>query len=188
MDHSIHLAGHAYRLRPIRVSDAAFIVELRKDPERTRFINPIEPSVSGQEEYLRGYLKRDDDYYFVVEDKASGSPEGLIALYDYDPVSRQIEAGRWVMRPGSMAAVESLLLIYRVAFEIVGVQDIVVRILQANGPVVSFQESCGLELRKKLPKDVQIRGEWVDRVEFGISLEQWPVIRARMEQLATKVT
>src|SRR3990172_6577622 len=107
MRHEITLAGEAFRLRPLGFADARFVVELRTDPRVSRFINPTSPRVEDQLRWIEQYLARPGDYCFVVERLATGSPEGMLGIYDEDAGRRSAEWGRWVLLPGSLAAAES---------------------------------------------------------------------------------
>ncbi|MFL5339445.1 MAG: GNAT family N-acetyltransferase [Gemmataceae bacterium] len=188
MGHDIHLAGHAFALRPIRLSDAALVVELRADADRTRHLNSITQTVTAQEAYLAAYLTRENDYYFVIEDRATGRAEGLIGLYGVDPQAGRGEAGRWILRHGSLAAVESALLIYRVAFERLQLDEVLCLTTTDNTRVVSFHDSCGLERRNVRPRDVQIGERWCDRQEHVLTRQHWPTVAAKLDRLAQCVT
>jgi RimJ/RimL family protein N-acetyltransferase len=183
MDHDLHIAGHYFALRPVRVGDAALIVELRSDPSRTRYLQPIATEVAAQEAFIREYLMRPDDYYFVVEDRGTHWAEGLVGLYGFDGAGRA-EAGRWVLRPGSLAAVESAWLLYRIAFERLGLKEVVCLTLAENTHVLSFHDSSGLERRGVRPRDVQIGEAWYDRVEHVLTCERWPTIGEKLSRLA----
>ena len=68
MKHDLELTGHAFRLRPIELSDAQSIVDLRaSQPGRGQFLHPISDDVRLQEAYLTRYFDIPEDYYFVVE-------------------------------------------------------------------------------------------------------------------------
>lgn len=183
MDHDIHIMGHHFALRPVHIGDAALIVELRSDPLRTRYLQPIAIEVAAQEAFLREYLARADDYYFVVEDRQTQRAEGLVGLYGFDGQGRA-EAGRWVLRPASLAAVESAWLVYRVAFERLGLREIVCLTLAENTHVLSFHDSSGLERRGVRPRDVQIGEIWHDRVEHVLTLQRWPAVGEKLSRLA----
>lgn len=183
MDHDLHLAGHYFALRPIRVSDAPLVVELRADAERTRFLQPVPPNIAAQQAYLQSYLTRPGDYYFVVEDAATRQVEGLVGIYNIDH-RRRGEVGRWVLRLGSLAAVESAWLIYRVAFERLDLAEVYCLTAADNAHVVSFHDSSGLERRGVRPRDVRIGGTWHDRVEHVLSRQRWPVVGEKLARLA----
>ena len=147
MRHDLSVQGHAFALRPVDIADARFILELRRDPELSRYLHPVSPLLSDQERWLNEYFERDGDYYFIVMRRSTGAPEGAIGLYGLDLESQEAEWGRWVLRPGSPAAVESAWLIYRIAFEVLHLHLVFCRTLAENVKVVSFHRSCGLELR-----------------------------------------
>ena len=102
MRHELSLAGAAFGLRPVRDDDAAFIVGLRSDPELGRWLNPTSPNVADQLAWLARYYERTGDYYFVIERLSNGAAEGLIGLYDVE--GGEAEWGRWLLKPGSLAA------------------------------------------------------------------------------------
>ena len=184
MGHDIHVSGHAFALRPIRLGDAALVVELRADGDRTRYLNSITQTVAAQEAYLAEYLTRENDYYFVIEDRTTGRAEGLIGLYNVDPPAHRGEAGRWILLPASPAAVESALLIYRVAFERLQLDEVLCLTTTDNTRVISFHDSCGLERRRVRPRDVQIGERWCDRQEHVLTRERWPAVAAKLDRLA----
>lgn len=151
MKHKIIMEGFAYRLRPIKKKDASFIVDVRlEDGERNQYIHKISPDVSEQEKWLEEYFEREGDYYFVIENRLTGDCEGLISFYDVE--NGKAEWGRWVIRKGSLAAVESVDLLYRAAFEEVGLNELYCRTLAVNTQVVSMHESMG-ELTRGIDKD-----------------------------------
>jgi RimJ/RimL family protein N-acetyltransferase len=184
MDHNVYLAGHDFALRPIQLHDAGLIVELRSDPERARFLNPVAADIATQQAYLADYFTRPGDLYFVVERRDGSQAEGLIALYNVDPVSRQAEIGRWIIRPGSSAAVESIWLIYRVAFDLLALAEVRCRTVAENTHALSFHDSCGLARGRVLIRDIQLGNRWFDRVEHCLTADHWPVVQEKLSRLA----
>lgn len=157
MNHKYMLEGYAYRLRGVRVSDAPFIVEARlEDEERNAFIHKISPDISLQEEWIQNYLLREDDYYFIVENRFDNTPEGLIAFYNVK--DNKAEWGRWVIKKGSLAAAESVKLIYQIAFEQCGLDELYCDTIEDNKAVVSFHTSIGEKLREVRESSVELDG------------------------------
>ncbi len=175
MDHDLVAEGEAFRLRPVRVEDAEFIVSIRTDPELGRFLYATARDASAQRRWIEQYLERVGDDYFIIERLATGEREGTIALYEIDGGRRRAEWGRWVVRKGSMAALESASLIYRVAFEQLGLDEVYCRTTAENVGTVSFHESCGLETVGRL--DVEIGGVLVHAVEHRLRRANWPPCR-----------
>lgn len=164
MKHNYSLEGYGYRLRPIRLSDAGFIIEARlEDTERNRFLHTISRDISAQEKWLADYNERPGDYYFVVENRITDAPEGLIAFYDEQ--DGRAEWGRWVLKKGSLAAVESVWLLYRIAFEQVGLSELYCRTVSDNVSVVSFHESIGEKTRQILKGFFELDGKYLDATE-----------------------
>lgn len=145
MEHDVGAVGTTVRLRPVTLADAALILELRTDEDLGRHLHATPPSLAAQEEWIARYLTRPDDWYFVVE-SSDGTPEGTLGIYDVTADRGAAEWGRWVLRRGSMAAVESAALVYEVGFGQLGFDLIWCRTRAANAKVVSFHASFGLEL------------------------------------------
>jgi RimJ/RimL family protein N-acetyltransferase len=186
MRHDIRLIGHAFALRPIELDDARLIVELRGDAERTRFLHPVPLDVAMQAEYLERYFEREGDYYFVVEriGGAAKGPEGLVSIYNLEPDAARAEWGRWILRDGSLAAVESAWLIYRVAFECLGLNEVYCLTLSESLEVLSFHDRAGLARMRHLEGVIEIGGRPRDAIEHVLTREQWPEVCAKLERLA----
>ena len=184
MRHALTLEGAAFRLRPIGDADAPLVLTLRNSPKLNRFLHATSPYLDDQLAWLTSYYTRPNDYYFVVERLQDGMAEGVISLYDIDTTVRCGEWGRWILCPGSLAAVESAWLIYRCAFETLGLQEVYCRTVADNIPVVSFHDSCGLTDRHVLPGHFELNGRRADAVEHRIGLAAWAQLEPRLKQLA----
>lgn len=181
MKHDIHIEGFAFRLRPITLSDAKFIVELRSDLTLTKYLHPISLSIKDQEAYLEKYFTREGDYYFVIEGLQF---EGFIAIYNIDKKDKKAEFGRWVLRRGSQAAVESALLLYKVAFNHFNLDMVYCHTIKDNHKVVSFHNSCGLSTERILNQHVTLNNISYDVVEQVLRKEHWPDVETHLSSKA----
>lgn len=186
MRHDLRSEGLAYRLRPIGDGDAALVIGLRCNPAVPNLLHEISDRVEDQLAWLQRYYERIGDYYFVIERRGSGIAEGVVALYDIDRESGSGEWGRWFLKPGSLAAVESAWLIYRTAFELLGLTKVYCRTTAANTTAVSFHESCGLAPGRLLPLHFRIRGHLLDAIEHRIDRADWPGLAARLQTLSER--
>lgn len=188
MKHDISIEGYVYRLRPVALGDAQFIVDLRTDDKLGRFLNPTSGEKSDQEEYISKYFNRPGDYYFIVERSETETLEGLVAIYDIDEKHKIAEWGRWIIRKGSMAAVESTLLIYRVAFEVLGLETVYCRTVIANESAVSFQDATGASRYRILRDYAKLGNGDYDSVEHRVRKEEWPAVKSNLNDKAIKLS
>lgn len=144
MRHAYQINGLTFRIRPIQIADAAFVVFLRGNPNLNKYLNPISGKIEDQIKWIESYFERENDYYFVVEKIKDNQPEGLVSLYDVSLDKKEGEWGRWILKEGSSAAVESASLIYKFSFEVLGLERIYCRTVVDNIKVCSFHDSCGL--------------------------------------------
>ncbi len=187
MRHGIVTEGAAYRLRPVRVDDAEFIYELRRDPWRNRYLHRGAESAEAQRRWLEEYFARPGDYYFIIEARATGCREGTAGIYNLDPEERTAEWGRWVVRPESLAAVESTCLVYRTVFEALDLDAVYCRTIAENSSALAFHDSFGLERRRVLPAYLEVEGCWLDAIESWLTRARWRELRADAETKAQRV-
>ena len=185
MRHNHLLEGWAFRLRPVTLADAELIVELRTgDAQRSRFLHSISPDPELQRQWLSHYFERANDYYWVIERLDGARAEGLIGIYDLKPELRTAEWGRWILRPDSLAAAESALLVYRAAFELLTLDSIYCLTIADNQPVVSFHDSCGLPRVALLRDHLHLGDQNFDAVKHQCTRETWPALETKLEPQA----
>jgi len=185
--HSLHIEGSTFRLRPLTEQDAEFVIELRTDPELSRYLHPISRHVADQIIWARKYFETPGDYCFVVERIRDSRAEGLISLYHVEPTIRTGECGRWVLRRGSLAGVESCWLLYKIGFEHIGLESIYCLTLAENGRTISFHDSCGLSRTSMLKGYVKMKGRCYDAVKHELSRAAWPSVSMRMEKIVSRM-
>lgn len=179
MEHSISVNCVRYRLRPVTLEDAAFIVELRSDPLLNRYLHEISPRVEDQVGWLERYFARPDDYYFIVEDADSSERHGTIGIYDFEEKAAGAQWGRWILKHGSMAALESAWLVCEAGFSKLGLASLSSRTLVENPRVVSFHDSFGACRTAVLEDHFLVRGERKSAIEHRIEAADWPALRSR---------
>jgi RimJ/RimL family protein N-acetyltransferase len=182
--HDLRLDGPAFRLRPVGTGDAATILELRRDPSRSQFLQETDPSVDAQVRWLDAYYDRPGDYYWAVERVADESTEGFLGLYDVD--GDTAEWGRWVLRPGSLAAPESAWLVHEAGFTVLGLDTLITRTLAGNRAVVAFHDRYGAETVRTLPGHALIGGVLHDAVEARMTRAGWATAGPRLLAMAER--
>ena len=136
------IAGHHLTLRNADVSDAAFVVGLRTDPLKSRYISPTSAELAAQEAWLRRYADDGSQAYFIVEDGA-GTKAGTIRMYD--AAGDSFCFGSWIMRAGSPVAyaIESILILYQYALLELGFSRSYFAVRKQNRSVWQFMERFG---------------------------------------------
>jgi RimJ/RimL family protein N-acetyltransferase len=142
------VTGKSIKLRSADLSDAAFILNLRLDEQRNRFLSRIENNLTRQTEWLNQYLEREKsekEYYFIITDLSSEAL-GTVRLYDFQGDS--FSWGSWLIKAGSpaQAAIESALLVYELAFYHLGFHQTHFEVMQGNAKVRAFHERFGAEI------------------------------------------
>jgi RimJ/RimL family protein N-acetyltransferase len=178
--HDIVLEGASVRIRPVEMDDAAFIAGLRSDPVRARYLHRISGGIAAQQQWLAEYFVRPGDYYFIIENRATEQREGTAGIYDVDPVEGTAEWGRWILRPGSIAAVESACLVYRAGFEKLALESVYCRTIAENVSALAFHDSFGVQRRKVLPAYFELDGRRLDAIEGCLTRERFQSLPPRV--------
>ncbi len=187
MRHDFHIEGYAFALRPVVVDDARFIVELRTHEQRNKHLHTTSSDVGAQKEWLKSYFEREGDFYFVIERLDPARREGLVSISNFQDTPRTAEWGRWILVPGSLAAPESALLVYRIAFDVLSLDEIYCRTSAQNASVVSFHDSTGLAKRAVLKDHFDLGGRRYDAVEHVLTRDRWPAVSDRLTAVAQRV-
>ena len=104
--------------RYVDEKDAEFIVKLRTDEKRGRFIHPTDSDVEKQADWIRQYKLREakgEEYYFIYE--IGGKPFGVNRIYDIR--QDHCTEGSWVCLPleDSSKTIATSLIVRDIIFE-----------------------------------------------------------------------
>lgn len=83
LPHDFEQDCYGLHMRLVRETDAEFIVRLRSEPNLSKYLHPIVPSIEKQKEWILQYKLREIgglEYYFIFYSK--GLPIGLERIYD----------------------------------------------------------------------------------------------------------
>ena len=187
MRHDIVLEGAAFRLRPVHDGDIPFIIKLRNNIKLNQFLHSTSDKPEDQRAWLLDYYLRPGDFYFAVESIHSGITEGLVSIYGVDNIKSEGEWGRWILKPKSLAAVESAWLIYKCAFEILMLNEVYCRTVASNFSVVSFHDSCNIANRTILSAHFKLGGKVADAIEHRVNLQEWGALNLQLGALSKSI-
>jgi RimJ/RimL family protein N-acetyltransferase len=181
MRHALHTEGFGVHLRPVQMSDAAFIIWLRSQDYVKGRVGDSAPDVASQQKWLETYFQREDDYYFMVE-TTRGVPLGTNGLYDRS--GQSAEWGRYIIRPEVQAALPSAILIFDLAFEKLKLHELLARCVSTNLTMHSFVKKCGFRQTETKFASKIIGGQPVDMIHFVLKAGDWAGCRCRLLPLA----
>lgn len=173
-----------FKIRPVKESDAARIVKLRRAPANSKYINETSESIDAQVDYIRYVSRKTDDYFFAVESIESAEFFGTVAIYDIreEKGVKVGEWGRFILWPHLSVAVETCAMIYRFAFEQLSMDKVYCRTVSANKPVVSLHDTAGLRRTAVLP--AHFNG--IDSIEHELTSDEFPKIAQNLNNYISK--
>lgn len=138
---AVRVVGKTLSFRNAAVDDGVFILSLRTDAEKSRYLSAVSGELADQEAWLERYAHLDDQAYFIIE--YQGTPIGTVRLYD--PQGESFCWGSWILhssRP-SQAAMESALMVYAYAIDHLGFKAAHFEVSKGNERVWQFHERFG---------------------------------------------
>ncbi|HWW73150.1 MAG TPA: GNAT family N-acetyltransferase, partial [Duganella sp.] len=161
--------GHKLVFRDAAPDDAAFILSLRTDEKKGRYLSATPPDMAAQRAWLERYAGDDTQIYFIIENLA-GEPVGTVRLYD-----RRGDSfcwGSWIKSDSAPSgfAVESALMVYHYALYL-GFTGAHFEVRRGNTGVIQFHERFGARLVRQ------------DEHEDFFELDE-PGIRAALDKFA----
>jgi RimJ/RimL family protein N-acetyltransferase len=160
--------GKKLYLREVVLDDAEFILCLRTDPRKNRYLSPTTTDVSQQRDFIERYQQSLTDYYFIICDWQARSL-GTVRIYDIQGDS--FCWGSWILSADSptSTAIESALLIYDFAFYSLHYKSSHFDVRKENLSVVDFHKRFGALIIKENELDYF----------FKYSLDSYRLIREK---------
>ena len=126
-------------LRDADETDADFILRLRTDPIKSRFLSQTSASLEDQIAWMKSYKDRRDQAYFIIEDRASNK---LGCIRIYNPTGTSFDWGSWLIVEGAApyVALESALTLYSYAHRL-GFLTAKIDVRKDNVTVWKFHEN-----------------------------------------------
>lgn len=143
--------GDTLVFRNATVADAEFILSLRTDTEKSRYLSATANDLGAQREWLEKYNSSDGQAYFIIQ--YQGRDIGTVRLYDAKGDS--FCWGSWILtndRPRH-AAMESSLMVYAYACDHLGFRACHFDVRKGNDRVVAFHHRFGAECVSESDQD-----------------------------------
>jgi diamine N-acetyltransferase len=175
------LGGDFVDLRPLTVADAELTLAWRRG-QRARLLNAGSTTVEQQAQWIAG--RPDTEYNYVIELATSRHPIGMLSLIDVDLVHRRGETARFLIgdeaaAQGVPAAVEAMKLLYRLAFDELGLLRVWGTVVATNTLMVKWQKFLGMKEEGRLRQHLYLDGTFHDAVLLGLLAEEYRTITLR---------
>ncbi len=137
----IKVIGNTLVFRDAEPDDAEFILKLRNDKKKSRFISKTSTDVNKQRQWLESYTKDANQIYFIIQNKGL-EPVGTVRIYDQ--IGESFCWGSWILSKGSPLShsIESALIVYHFA-QYLGFTEAHFDVRRGNKSVWRFHEKFG---------------------------------------------
>lgn len=137
--------GKYVNLRDVEIKDAEFILSLRCDENKAKYLNKTEYNIKKQQEYISHYKTLDNEWYFIIENKES-KPIGTYRIYNLKEDSFSI--GSWLMVNGVSVfeMLEGEYLAKSFAFKTTGFNKFHFEVRKENKKVIRFHKMLGAKI------------------------------------------
>lgn len=168
------LQGDFVHLRPLQVEDAELTFRWRT-AARARFLNEGARTVGQQAAWIAG--RPASEHNFVIE-LVDGTPVGMLSLVGIDRLNRHAETGRFLIGEadavrGVPVAVEAMKLLYRLAFDELGLVRLCGIVAAENTQMVKWQKFLGMREEGLLRNHLCLDGRFTDAVYLGLLVEDY---------------
>lgn len=96
------LKKYGLEVRLVNEHDADFILSLRSDPNKTKYMVTIDSDIERQKEWIQEYKKREKeglDYYFIYNN-TEGEPLGVNRISHVDYKEKLAKSSSWITIEG----------------------------------------------------------------------------------------
>jgi RimJ/RimL family protein N-acetyltransferase len=168
------LRGRHVILRPLHVRDAELTLTWRQG-SRTTFLNSGAQTLAEQRAWIESRPLTERNF---VIDLRSGVSVGMLSLIGIDMVNRRAEAARFLIGEpdlvkGVPAAVESMKLLYELAFDELRLQRIYGTVAADNRLMIKWQKFFGMQEEGRLRRHYFLGGHFQDAVCLGLLEEEF---------------
>lgn len=170
----MELRGQYVVLRPLRVEDAELTLGWRLS-DRTALLNRGACSVAAQAEWIAS--RPSTELNFVIQLR-SGQPVGMLSLVAIDEANRRAEPARFLIGEpeairGIPAAVESMKLLYQLAFDQMKLNRVHGTVAADNKSMIRWQKFFGMKEEGRLRQHYLIGGRFRDAICMGMMEDEY---------------
>lgn len=136
------LEGKYVNLRSVTEDDAEFILDIRNDPQISKYLPPLNVTVEQQKQWISKQRADKDSYYFIIE-TPQGNVIGTISVYNI--IDNHAESGRSCCIGEPYHSIEASALLTDFTFKTLNLDYTIIWVYEENKAVISLNQSLGCE-------------------------------------------
>ena len=134
------IRGKYVYLMSATLEDAEFTLALRQNPALTKYLPKLDIGLEQQKSWLISQREKLGDYFFVAR-TLDDEPIGTVSIYNINGDTS--ESGRLALIGNPLENVEASLLLFRFAFDILGLKNVTGYIVDGNKRAERFNRQFG---------------------------------------------
>lgn len=140
------------KLRLVQESDAEFIIDIRTDSIKSKFISSTNSDIEEQKKWIREYKNREKDeeeFYYIAIDE---NDEKFATYRLYNKNNDSIEVGSFVSKPFYKIALNVIkvdIILKTYVFEVLGYNTLNFEVRKKNKSVISYHNKFKPQLTKE---------------------------------------
>ena len=126
---------YGLKVRLVNEDDSEFILSLRADPIKTKYMKTLDNNIETQREWIREYKKRERkglDYYLIYL-SSSNKPIGLNRISHIDDINKIAKASSWITIDGLVNETYKMSSIHsEIAFNLLNLDKLIFEVHKDN--------------------------------------------------------
>lgn len=168
------IEGSHVKLRLLETADAELTFKWRQS-DRAVLLNKGAETIDSQRIWIEN--RPSSELNFMIE-LNNGSRVGMISLISINQFNKNAEAARFLIGEETMAqgipvAIESMMLLYKLAFETLGLERVYGTVVEDNVLMLKWQKFFGMSQEGIMRRHYYINGKFQDAIIVGILKEEY---------------
>lgn len=183
------LFGELCYLRPVEIDDSERIRDWRLTEDVSYYFPSFEPiSLQKQKDWMTYIIQDSTSYYFIICDKTTSTPIGVIFLTGIDRLNQNTEFGYYLgdkKYQGTGIAIEAELLLLDYAFNIQNMHKVYCESLEYNEKVHTIHAKFGFMKDGIKREHIYKNGKWNNIVVMSVLKKEFLEMKNNIASVLT---
>lgn len=148
---------YGVNMRLVEPKDASFIIDIRTDEKRRKYISATDENIGKQIQWINNYKLREQkgkEYYFIAVDEDG---ESFATYRVYNIENNTAEIGSWVTKPGYNKTENSIkvdIIMKEFVFQQLGFDTLNFEVRKENKSVVRYHKMFAPQVIRETDQDI----------------------------------